>query len=468
MTGHVPRSARVAAALLIVSISVWACPLAGAVPPPVVDESLLPPPGPAAPPRPTKQWERCFVSTVAADADGVGPAQQLKNLDLQAVWRLTRGAGQTVAVIDTGVSRHRLLPHLVAGGDYVFTGDGTDDCDGHGTIVAGIIGAVQDSATGDGFAGVAPDSTIIGIRQSSHKFGPADQSGPGFGDVNTLAMAVRTAADMGATVINVSTVACAAAATTLDDRALGAALAYAVDVRNAVVVAAAGNVGGLGQCPDQNPPADPAHPGQPSWDVNVIASPAWYDEYVLTVGSVDQQGAPSRFSLAGPWVDVAAPGEAVVSLDPDGEGFVDTLPVFGSSMPIVGTSYAAPVVSGIAALVRSRSPQLTARQVMQRIKDTAHRPPADWDPFVGYGIVDAVAAVSGDTTAKHVTVETGVPRSEAERPMPQPAGRTPPDPRPRRVAFSGAAICVAVAVGALAMTASSAGRSRRQNAVTRH
>lgn len=466
MTGHVPRCARIAAAVVIATTSVWSCPLAGAVPPPLVDDSLLPPPGPPAPPRPTKQWEQCFVSTVAADGDNVGAARQLKDLDLQSAWRLTRGAGQTVAVIDTGVSRHRLLPHLVAGGDYVFTGDGTDDCDGHGTIVAGIIGAAEDSA-GNGFTGIAPDSTIISIRQSSHKFGPADQSGPGFGDVNTLAMAVRTAADMGATVINVSTVACAAAPADLDDRALGAALAYAVDVRNAVVVAAAGNVGGLGQCPDQNPPTDPAHPGQPNWEtVNVVVSPAWYDEYVLTVGSVDQRGASSRFSLAGPWVDVAAPGEGVVSLDPDGEGFVDTLPAFGSSMPIVGTSYAAPVVSGIAALVRARSPQLTARQVMQRIKDTAHRPPGGWDPFVGFGVVDALAAVSGDTTARYVTADTGVPRSEDERPVPPPASGIPPDPRPRRVAFGGTAICVAVAVGAMAMTAS-AGRSRRQNTVTR-
>ena len=75
----------------------------------------------------------------------------------------------------------------------------------------------------------------------------------GYGDVDTLAMAVRTAADMGATVINVSSVACVSVADALDDRALGAALAYAVDTKNVVVVAAAGNVGGPGQCPEQNP-----------------------------------------------------------------------------------------------------------------------------------------------------------------------------------------------------------------------
>ena len=62
-------------------------------------------------------------------------------------------------------------------------------------------------------------------------------------------MAVRTAADVGATVINVSSVACLPAEGELDDRALGAALSYAVDVKNVVVVAAAGNVGAPGQCP---------------------------------------------------------------------------------------------------------------------------------------------------------------------------------------------------------------------------
>ena len=95
----------------------------------------------------------------------------------------------------------------------------------------------------------------------------------------------------------------------------------------------------------------------PDWDaVTVVASPSWYDDYVLTVGSVDPDGHPSAFSLAGPWVDVAAPGEAVVSLDPDGEGLIDTSPGSSAPVPISGTSYAAPVVTGIAALIRSREP----------------------------------------------------------------------------------------------------------------
>ncbi|OBA86416.1 type VII secretion-associated serine protease mycosin, partial [Mycobacteriaceae bacterium 1482268.1] len=445
------RLARVAGAVALASIPVWSAPMAGAVTPPVVDDSQLPAPRPPAPPQATELRQPCLVSDPIRRSHSA--ARQLGGLDLAAVWRLSRGAGQTVAVVDTGVARHRLLPHLVGGGDYVSTGDGTDDCDGHGTVVAGIIGAAEQSPAGGEFSGVAPDATIIGIRQSSVKFAPAGQSAPGFGDVDTLAMAIRTAADMGATVINVSSIACVAAAAPPDDRALGAALAYAVDVKNAVVVAAAGNVGGLGQCPDQNLPADPARPGRPDWDsVRVVVTPAWYDDYVLTVGSVDPHGAPSRFTLAGPWVDVAAPGEAVVSLDADGEGLIDSLPVLGDPMPIMGTSYAAPVVSGIAALVRARSPHLTARQVMQRIKDTSHRPPAGWDPFVGYGVVDALGAVSGVSSTTDMAVGPDEATHDDVRPVPRGQGDIKPDPSGRKVAFGGAGVCVAVVAAAVAMT----------------
>jgi membrane-anchored mycosin MYCP len=445
MTGRV--TAATLTGLLVAAVPLATAPGASAVAPPAVDASFLPAAAPPAPSQRTEQRAEC--SGAERDRDPPGDARQLDMLNLQSVWPLTRGAGQTVAVIDTGVARHRLLPRLVPGGDYVSTGDGTDDCDGHGTLVAGII-----AATGE-FTGVAPDAALLGIRQSSNKFGAADDPGvTGYGDVQTLAKAVRAAADLGATVINVSSVACLAAADALDDRALGAALAYAVDVRNAVVVTAAGNVG-PGQCPTQNA----VQPGRPDWrSVESVASPAWYDDLVLTVGSVRTDGAPSEFSLAGPWVDVAAPGEHVVSLDPDGDGLVDALSTTDDGdASIAGTSYAAPVVSGIAALARSRWPRLTARQVMQRIEDTAHRPPAGWDPVVGHGVVDVAAAVSG-----------GVPADTAEIParsLNAPAD-VPRGDRPRRIAMAGAGICVAITV-LVAVSASSHGRGH-SGRVARH
>lgn len=442
------RTACRAAAVAAVAGTVWAAPLATAVTPPTVDDARLPPARPPAPHAPTEQTDECRIGP---PADIVATAQPTL-AELQAVWPLTRGAGQTVAVIDTGVARHRLLPHLLPGGDYVSTGDGTQDCDGHGTIVAGIIGATPSDTADVTFGGVAPDASILSIRQSSNLFRPKDgATGPGVGDVETLAAAVRLAADAGATVVNISSVACADTDQALVDQALGAALAYAVDVKNVVVVTAAGNVGGPGQCPRQNPPPDPARPGQPNWDtVDVVVTPAWYDDYVLTVGSVDRTGQPSAFTLSGPWVDVAAVGEGVVSLSPDGDGVTDTIMGSTGPQPISGTSYSAPVVAGIVALVRSVAPELTARQVMRRVTDTAHHPASGWDPWVGRGVVDALAAV----TADGVPSRRSAPPERVTRSI---DSASPADASSRRVSLLGAAICVAVAAAAMTV---SAGRLR--------
>ncbi|OBJ49532.1 type VII secretion-associated serine protease mycosin [Mycobacterium sp. 1423905.2] len=435
------RASRLGAVAVITALAQCGTPSAYAVSPPPIDENRLPATAFPAPSRPTVQRETCTPAPAATATPD--PPAQLTGLDLPRVWQLTRGAGQRVAIIDTGVSRHRRLPKLIPGGDYVFTGDGTQDCDAHGTLVAGIIGGAPDPGT-DPFSGVAPDVTLISIRQSSAKFA-AQGHGSGVGDVDTMAKAVRTAADLGASVINISSVACVPTATAFDDRALGAALAYAVDVKNAVVVVAAGNTGGAAHCPQQRSDAtrDTA---------TVIVSPAWYDDYVLTVGSVNAAGAPSTFTLAGPWVDVAATGEAVTSLSPVGDGLVCRV----GNEPISATSFAAPVVSALAALIRARFPTWTARQVMHRIEATAHHPAAGWDPLVGNGTVDAMAAVSTETEPAHPLPAT--------RPI-----STPSAPPPRRAsadrgtAVGGAAIGLVV----LALIGVS-GRLRRRDDVAGH
>ena len=88
---------------MLTSISVWLSPIAEAVTPPLVDDSRLPEPLPPAPPEATEQRQQCLVSTPASPNAQTATAGQLKGLNLPAVWRLSRGAGQTVAVIDTGV-----------------------------------------------------------------------------------------------------------------------------------------------------------------------------------------------------------------------------------------------------------------------------------------------------------------------------------------------------------------------------
>lgn len=202
--------------LVAVLLSPCTAPPARAVTPPAIDERWLPAAAIPSPAQRTVQRETCAVATVEPGS-AEAPAQ-LAGFDLPQIWQLTRGAGQRVAVIDTGVHPHPRLKELVAGGDYVATGDGTQDCDAHGTLVAGIISATTDST----FTGIAPGATLISIRQSSSKFAPASgRTGAGVGDVATLAAAVRTAADLGATVINISSVACTPAAQAPDDRALG-------------------------------------------------------------------------------------------------------------------------------------------------------------------------------------------------------------------------------------------------------
>jgi membrane-anchored mycosin MYCP len=149
-------------------------------------------------------------------------------------------------------------------------------------------------------------------------------------------------------------------------------------------------------------------------------------------------------------VDVAAVGERIISASPDGAAVIDSMPSERSVQPISGTSYAAPTVAAIAALVRSVAPQLTARQVMQRIEATARRPAAGWDPLIGHGVVDVVAALDGlRPPAPAPPRPAAVPAPAAER-----SGT-------HRVAVIGAAVCAVLAVGAAAAPA----RSRRGQAV---
>ncbi|HEY7596503.1 MAG TPA: type VII secretion-associated serine protease mycosin, partial [Actinophytocola sp.] len=292
--------------------------------------------------------------------------------------RFATGKRQTVAVIDTGVSPHDYLGNrLTGGGDYVFAKDnGLRDCDGHGTEVAGIIAANPRRAD-IGFRGIAPDAKILSIRQSSANYKFEDQkdrnnSVESAGNLGTLAKAIRRAADAGATVINMSVDSCrptASGGITDAERQVQAALRYAVETKNVVAVASAGNRG-ENNCTDQNS-ADPKNP-------TYIVTPPWFSDYVLSVAAMESNGDPAEFSIQGPWVSVAAPGTRIISLDPaNPQGLAnETINSQGQRSAIQGTSFAAPYVSGLVALVRDRFPDLSAKQVMNRIKQTASHPAA--------------------------------------------------------------------------------------------
>ena len=260
----------------------------------------------------------------------------------------------------------------------------------------------------DGFSGVAPGVQIISIRQSSKAFSPKDafagNQDPATrrkaGDVRTMARAIVHAANLGAQVINISEVSCMSASDIIDQNDLGAAIHYAAVDRNAVIVAAAGNIGSdTGNDCKQNPIYNPLTPNDPrDWaGVSTVVTPAWFSDYVLTVGAVDSSGAPLDSSVAGPWVSIAAPGTDIESLSARDDGLMNALEGNKNTMVApVGTSFSAAMVSGVAALVRAKYPQLTAHQVINRLLATARAPARGVDNQVGHGIVDPVAALTYD------------------------------------------------------------------------
>ena len=260
----------------------------------------------------------------------------------------------------------------------------------------------------DGFSGVAPDVEIISIRQSSKAFSPKDafagNQDPATrrkaGDIRTMARAIVHAANLGTQVINISEVACMASTDVIDQRDLGAAIHYAAVDRNAVIVAAAGNIGDeTGNDCKQNPIYNPLTPNDPrDWaGVSTVVTPAWFSDYVLTVGAVDSSGAPIDSSVAGPWVSIAAPGTDIESLSARDDGLLNALE--GNKNTLVaqaGTSFSAAIVSGVTALVRAKYPQLNAHQVINRLLATARAPARGVDNQVGHGIIDPVAALTYD------------------------------------------------------------------------
>ncbi|MFD7845050.1 type VII secretion-associated serine protease mycosin [Nocardia sp. NPDC059764] len=412
--------------------------------PPPIDAGLLPPGGLATPPTQTEHPANspCFSTQAGGDGPTV-PATQ-RTLDLPRAWQFTRGAGQLVAVIDTGVSPHPRLPGLIPDGDYVAAGgDGTEDCDAHGTIVAGLIAATQ--VGGQGFSGVAPEARVMTIRQTSALYqaksagrekGPDDMP-DGYGKISALASAVRRAADAGARVINISLVACPTTEpASAEMGALGAAVQYAAVQKDVVIVASAGNTD---TCKASNPGPDPVHPDRDPWEhVTSYVVPAWWDAYVLSVGSVDAFGQPSKFTVPGPWVGVAAPGENIVSLDPRTTGLTTAkVSNQGQVLPYSGTSFAAPQVAGIAALVRARYPEMRADEVIERIEATAHAPGEGWNPYIGYGTVDPVAALTAEVR-KELRPKHPADARDQQLPLPEPAPA--PDNTARNVALIGSGV----------------------------
>jgi membrane-anchored mycosin MYCP len=312
--------------------------------------STAPPHTPIAPPLadPAGGGSSAQQCTVGSDVVVRQKPWTQDRLTPARAWQLSTGEGVTVAVIDSGVqaTAPQLAGQVLPGFDVVGnTGRGDSDCAGHGTFVAGIIAAR--SMPGIGFTGVAPGVKILPIRQAV-----ASKDGTASG----MAQAIRIAVRAGASVINVSS------SSFFDSADLRDAVAFA-EAHDVLIVAAAANEAASG-----NPKSYPAsYPG------------------VIAVGAIGPDGQRGDFSETGDFIDLVAPGVDVLSVAARGNGHL-----VGQ-----GTSFAAPFVAGVAALIRSYYPKLSARAVKRRLELTADHPGTRLpDPQLGYGVVNPFAAVS--------------------------------------------------------------------------
>nr|MBP9866046.1 S8 family serine peptidase [Candidatus Omnitrophota bacterium] len=310
----------------------------------------------------------------------------LLKLQVEKAWNFATGKGVKVAVIDSGIdlSHPDLAPNIftnpneiegngidddqngfiddVHGWDFVNSDNNPNDDQGHGTHVSGIIGAIKDVTAG--LAGIAREATLIPIKVLN-----AANIAVG----NVLA-AIRYAVDLGARVINLSLGGkglFSLGADRLEE--IRSVLRYARD-HGAVIVAAAGN----GEGAVTKLPAD----------VNNYIYAGFSD--TIAVGASDSNDQHSGFTNIGSELDFTAPGVRVFSTylrSKKAEG-VDT---------ISGSSMAAPMVSGIAALLLEQDPTLNFDGVYRRLKySSVDLGSMGRDNIFGYGRVDALRALEYD------------------------------------------------------------------------
>ncbi|MFJ1707992.1 type VII secretion-associated serine protease mycosin [Kitasatospora sp. NPDC088346] len=306
--------------------------------------------------------------SIAAAGECTFPSQDvastpwaLQRVLLGELWQAGRGAGVAVGVIDTGVDNQnqQLAGKVTDAGSSLkdrqtgapVEGTGVTDKVGHGTKVAGII-AARALPGRTGFVGIAPDASIVTIRQNDAE---------GNGDVGSLIDAVNTMIGRGVQVINISQdVRATGENGDFDRKADLEAVLKKADDQGIVVVASSGNDG---------------HEGN--------TYPAAFDT-VLAVGASDRNNERAPFSQYGDFVDVVAPGVDMLSTVPGGGQCVDN-----------GTSFSTPYVAGVAAVLMGMHKDWKPAQVRARIEETAQRNDRGRNKFVGWGVVDPVKAVQG-------------------------------------------------------------------------
>jgi type VII secretion-associated serine protease mycosin len=312
----------------------------------------------------------CFAVgffAVPARADSIRDSQQwvLSMLNVASAWQLTEGAGVTVAVLDSGVNDHvsDLTGQVSTGPDFtgVSTRPDNPNWGVHGTWMASLIAGHGHGGGSDGVIGIAPQAHVLSVRVIPDRQDPkysAYEHEPETSIQDSLAAGINYAVHSGAEVISMS-IGYSSPSTAVRDALLNAFR------RGVVVVASAGNSGTYrdGQAPESFP-AD--YPG------------------VISVGAVNQSGNVAGFSSDNLSVQVAAPGVNVPAQGRDGQYWY-----------VSGTSPACALVAGVAALIKAKYPDLAPDLVARALTSTTSgQPSGGYDSQVGFGIVDAAAALA--------------------------------------------------------------------------
>jgi len=269
-------------------------------------------------------------------------------IGMPAAWDVTTGSPSVVvAVVDTGLdmSHSEFAGKYAAGIDFVNGDvDPTDD-HGHGTHIAGTVGALTNN--GDGIAAIGRDTTILPVKVMNAN---------GSGSHSTIAQGIHWATDNGADIINLSL---SGSASTL---VLETAVDYAFD-HGVLVVAAAGN-------------GNTSTPNYPAAYANAMA--------IAATTSTDARWSLSNF---GPWISMAAPGSSIVSTGWSGGP--------GPYTSGSGTSQATAHVSAVAALLLAADPSQANTALRERLESSAVDlgTPGRDDEF-GTGRLDALAAIT--------------------------------------------------------------------------
>ncbi|OJF12842.1 S8 family serine peptidase [Couchioplanes caeruleus] len=303
------------------------------------------------------------------DADGVRLQSEVDQVRLPAAWETTTGSAVKIAVLDSGVTKTGDLANALVGGyNYVGNNTNTTDDAGHGTTVASLIAGRGNN--GAGMAGGCWSCTIMPVKVLDRN---------GMGHDSTVAKGIVYATNAGAKIINLSL------GGTQSSKVLADAVAYA-NVKGVLVVAAAGN------------------DGRSSRLRNVKQYPAAYPD-VVAVGATARNSQTradfSSFNKPGDdWVDIAAPGD-VVGMDRFGDYHTGQQ----------GTSFAAPMVAGVAGLIKSAHPSYTGWSLQRALLRSAR--PIGGNGWVKHGMLDAAKALTITTDATPPTIAGVTPAQNA-------------------------------------------------------